>query len=147
MGELSGAHRLLGRADGGELILLVGPEYGRMQQSAAEAGIEAREANRVQDVQTLKAGLIISGRSLALIASAPEVEGPLDRSAFGANLTNLAYDADRVVYFGSGGSVVVHPMDKGTRKEIRNGRLCVRQALDTVGPGETVIGIQADRIG
>lgn len=147
MGELSGAHRLLGRADRGELILLIGPEYGRMQQSAAEAGIEVREANRVQDIQTLKAGLAISGRSLALIASTPEVEGALDRSAFGASLTGLAYDVDRIVYFGSGGSVIVHPMDKGTRMEIHQGRLRVHQKLDMVGPGETVVGLKVDRIG
>lgn len=147
MGEANGVHRLLGEADDGELILLVGPEYGRMQQSAAEAGIEVREANQVQDIRTLKAGVAISGRSLALVACTTEVEGPLDRNAFGAPLAGLAYEVDRIIYFGSGGTVLIHPSPRGTRREIRNGNLCVFQKLDTVGPGEKIVGIQADRIG
>lgn len=147
MGELGGAHFLLGMAEPGELILMVGPEYGRMQQKAAEAGIEVREASKVQDVQTLKAGLAITGRSLALIASTPEVEGVLDRSAFGPNLTDLVYSVDRVVYFGASSNVLVHPTKPGTRLEMHGGALRVHQHLDFVAPREAVVGLTVDRIG
>lgn len=141
MGEFA-AQLLLGHVDAGELILTVGPEYQRMQQTAAEAGIQVRRASQVWDnMQSLKAGVAVSGKSLALTASASEVEGILDRSAFGPHITEMAYDVDRVVYFGSGGAVVVHPVSPGTCLEVRGGVLRVRQHLDSVGPGEAVIGV------
>lgn len=146
MGEF-GAHLLLGHADAGELILMVGPEYGTMQQRAAEAGIKVRDASCVRDVQTLKVGLALSGRSLALIASTPEVEGVLDRTAFGPGLTGLAHAADRVLYFGASGAVLVHPVKAGTRLEVHGGVLRMHQHLDVVSPGETVVGLTVDRIG
>lgn len=132
MDVFSGAHLLLGNAATGELILLVGPEYGRLQQLAADAGIEVREASQVGDVRMLKAGLALSGRSLALIASIPEVEGLLDRASFGRDLSELAFQADRVVYGGSDGTVLVHPRYPGTRMEVTQGTVRFSQTLNTI---------------
>lgn len=109
MGGVVEARRLLGEASGGMLILMIGPDYGRMQQAAAEVGIPVREAGQVRDVQPLKREAAISGRSLALIASTPEVEDPLECNFLGSFLASLAYNSDRVVYFGPGVPAVIHP--------------------------------------
>jgi len=130
MNDVTGAHLLLGKADQGELILLIGPDYGRMQQSAAEAGIETRDANRVRDLDLIKKSLAASGRSLALTASTPEVEGILDRSSFPGDLARIAYDyADRVIYFGTLGAVLLHPSSRGVYMRLQHGRLQVRPEI------------------
>lgn len=146
MGAHVVAQYLLGRPDKGELILLVGPEYGRMQQMAAEVGIEVREAHRVRDVEALKANTALTGRSLVLIASVPEVEGILDRASFGPGLSDLAYEADRVIYGGSEGVVVVHPVAQGTAMKVLGGRLCIQQHLGTVESGETIVELAVNRL-
>lgn len=130
-----GAHHLLGRANEGKLILLVGPEYGRMQQMAALSGIEARDISRIANLEMLKAGVLLSGRSLAVIASAPEVEGNLDRTAFGSRLTALAYSADKVIYCGTQGGVLVHPQHPSTRMSVRQGKVTVTQTVNVVRTG------------
>jgi hypothetical protein len=118
-----GARHLLGRPDEGLAILLVGPDYGRMRQMAEAAGIEARDAGRLQaaDARMLRTGVMISGRSLVLLGSVVEVEGLLDRSAFGPGLTSLAYAVDRVVYAGSEDVVMVYPQAPGAWTEVRHG--------------------------
>jgi hypothetical protein len=140
--EVSGT---LQENDNGELILFVGPDYQRMQVRARMAGFTTRQASRMEDVQALKAEIAASGKSLILLASAPEVEGPLDRSAFG-NLAYLVYGADRVVYFGVESSVVIHPLAASTRLTVRHGTLHVHQTLDTVAPGETVVGLSVNHL-
>lgn len=131
-----GAHHLLGRPDESLAILLVGPAYGRMQQMAAMAGIEARDAGRLQvaDVQMLRTGVMISGKSLVFLGSVPEVEGLLDRSAFGVHLTSLAYAVDRVVYANEGGAVLVHPHAAGDWNEVRGGAIRHYKRIDVAAP-------------
>ena len=143
MGAPIVAQYLLGRPDKGELILFVGPEYGRMQQMAAEVGIEVREALRVRDIQMLKAGTALSGKSLILIASVPEVDGILDRASFGPSLSELAYEVDRVIYGGSGGLVVVHPVAPGTAMQIIGGAFRMQQHISTVTDG--MAGLATER--
>lgn len=139
MGRNAAAHPLLGRSDKGELTLLVGPDYGLMQQLAAEAGIEVREAGQVQNVHMIKAGLAITKGSLALIASTPEVEGILDRASFGPALSDLAFEADRVIYGGQSGAILVHPRYPGTSLRIQDGELKIRQEIDALDSGGGVI--------
>lgn len=141
-----GAHHLLGRSNERLLILLVGPEYGQMQQMAALAGIEVCEARTVTDPMLTKLDVTLNGRSLALIASVPEVEGILDRSAFGPHLMDLAYAVDKVVYCGQSGGVLVHPQTPGTHVEVRSGAVHVDQKFDVVAPGEEVVGLRMNRI-
>jgi hypothetical protein len=137
--------RKLRENDNGELILFVGPDYQRMQVRARMAGFPTRQASRTEDVQALKEEIAASGKSLILLASAPEVEGSLDRSAF-ADLAHLAYGSDRVVYFGVESSVVIHPLPASTRLTARHGALHVHQAVDTVAPGETVVGLSVNHL-
>lgn len=131
------AHHLLGRSGDGQMILLVGPDYSRMQQMAAQAGIETREVGRTQNLNTEipRAEVTTSGRSLVFLASVPEVEGRLDRSSFGPRLTDLAYEADRVVYAGTDGAVMVHPLPAGDWMEIRGGAIGTHKVLDVVADG------------
>lgn len=140
MSGIGNGQLLLGRPDRGELILMIGPAYARMKKTAEAAGFETRDAADVQDVQMLRAGLALSGESLVILASASEVEGRLDRAAFGP-LSDLAYEANRVVYGGTQGHVVLHPVSKGTEMSIRNGSLLLRHHIDVVGEGEKVVGI------
>jgi hypothetical protein len=135
-----GAHHLLGRPDEGLAILLVGPDYGGMRQMAELAGIEARDAGRLQtaDARMLRTGVMISGRSLVLIGSTVEVEGLLDRSAFGPWLTSLAYAVDRVVYAGSDTAVMVHPQAPGAWTEVRHGLVTHHRAPDAMALPELV---------
>lgn len=137
---------MLGRAGAGELILFVGPNYERMQMRASLTGFETRRASRTEDTQALKARIAASGRSLILLASAAEVEGPLDRTAFGPDLVHLVYDADRVVYFGIESSVVVHPLPSHTRMEVRHGVLLVRQEATVVHAGQEMVGLTLDSL-
>lgn len=134
------AHHLLGRSGDGQMILLVGPDYSRMQQMAAQAGIETREVGRTQNLNTEipRAEVTTSGRSLVFLASVPEVEGRLDRSSFGPRLTDLAYEADRVVYAGTDGAVMVHPLPAGDWMEIRGGAIRTHKVLDVVADGTVV---------
>lgn len=131
------AHHLLGRSGDGQMILLVGPDYGRMRQMAAQAGIEIREVGRTQNLnaEIPRAEVTTSGRSLVFLASVPEVEGRLDRSSFGPRLTELAYEADRVVYAGTDGAVMVHPLPAGDWMEIRGGAIRTHKMLDVVADG------------
>lgn len=131
------AHHLLGRSGDGQMILLVGPDYSRMQQMAAQAGIETREVGRTQNLNTEipRAEVTTSGRSLVFLASVPEVEGRLDRSSFGPRLTDMAYEADRVVYAGTDGAVMVHPLPAGDWMEVRGGVIRTHKALDMVADG------------
>jgi hypothetical protein len=131
---------ILGRPDRGELILMVGPAYTRMKMTAEGAGFETRDASGVTDPEELRAGLAASGKSLVVLASAPEVEGRLDRAAFGP-LVNLAYAANRVVYGGTQANVVLHPVSPGTEMTINNGTLSVRHYIKTVGEGEEHVGL------
>lgn len=132
------AHHLLGRSGDGQMILLVGPDYSRMQQMAAQAGIETREVGCMQQnlsAEIPRAEVTTSGRSLVFLASVPEVEGRLDRSSFGPRLTDLAYEADRVVYAGTDGAVMVHPLPAGDWMEIQGGVIRTHKALDMVADG------------
>lgn len=140
------AHHLLDKANKGLLILLVGPEYQRMQQMAAQAGIEVQEASSVQDPALTKLHATLNSRSLALIASVPEVEGILDRSAFGPHLVDLAYAADKVIYCGTSGAVLIHPQPSSTHIAIRSGTVHIDQEMDVVGPGEEIVGLRATRL-
>jgi hypothetical protein len=131
------AHHLLGRSGDGQMILLVGPDYLRMQQMAAQAGIETREVGRTENLnaEIIRAEVVTSGRSLVFMASVPEVEGRLDRSSFGPRLTDLAYEADRVVYAGADGAVMVHPLPAGDWMDVLGGVIRMHKALDIVADG------------
>lgn len=140
LGDSAAAKLLLGRPDKGEVILLVGPAYGRMQQMAAEAGIEVREAAKVQDVLALRENAALTGRSIALIASAPEVDGLLDRASFGPVSARLAYEVDRVVYGGTVTATLVHPVPRGTAMRVNGGHVSFRRTFEEIGPDPTVVG-------
>lgn len=144
MGGMVGAHHLLGPVNAGDLILVAGPNFERMKKMVATAGIEARDASKVRDVYALKESVALRKTSLALLASVAEVEGILDRSIFGSHLIELAYEADRVVYYGMQGGVLMHPQYPGTRVEVRQGAIRVRQeALVAVTGGADASSVAA----
>ena len=118
--ESSDEHGLIGPPDGGQLVLLVGPAYERMLQTAAGTGIPVQCAGYVRDYAALKAVTATSGRTVIVLASVSEVEGILDRSAFGPH-TEVAYLADRVIYGGMQGDVPVWPLESGLGLEVRGG--------------------------
>lgn len=126
MGGIAEARRLMGPGNAGNLILMVGPESGRMQQSAALTGIPVRDARKIRDIRVLAEKVRERGLSLALIAVTPEVEGVLHRDAFGAKLHRTAHEVHRVVYYGIQGSVLVHPHPRGVLIEVRHGVIRVR---------------------
>lgn len=140
------AHHLLGKPGDGNLILLAGPNYERMTQLVSDSGIASMRFSEVNGLDALKTRVDLSRTSVIVIAPLHEVEGLLDRSAFDGRLTDLAYSADRVVYAGSNGAVLVHPASPGTTMEVRGGRLAVRQRLDEVEAGHTVTGLTVDRL-
>lgn len=143
------AHRLLGRLEDGNLIFLAGPDYRRVCELASASGIPSVEATSVvspEDVEALRDRVIRRGQSVLVTASMHEVEGRLDRSAFERRLTDLAYAADRVIYAGLNGAAVVHPVATGTTMSVIGGNLRVRQELDVVAAGETVVGLTVDRL-
>lgn len=140
------AHHLLGKANEGNLILMAGPDYRRMMTLAEAAGMATLTPRHVTDIESLKLRVELSRESVVVIASMPEVEGRLDRSAFERNLIDLAYAADRVVYAGTQGAVLVWPQSEETRTTLRNGRVTVHQKLDVVSEGETVVGLTVDRL-
>ena len=148
MGALA-AYHLLGRLQDGNLILLAGPDYIRVRELASTSGIPvltAAELPYPEDVEDLKGRIARTGESVLVIASMCEVEGRLDRSAFERPLIDLAYGADRVVYAGFNGAVLVHPVARGTRMTATGGSLRVQQDLETVAAGETVVGLTVDRL-
>lgn len=109
----------------GELILFIGPNHKRMQVQAGMAGLRVQQASDVRSVEILKWRLDASDQTVIVMASAPEVEGILDLSAFGRH-TELAYAADKVVYFGLEATVFLHPVEPGTYLEVRGGHLLRR---------------------
>ncbi|MFE0472365.1 hypothetical protein ACFW2V_12160 [Streptomyces sp. NPDC058947] len=139
--DANAVDKTLAQPGASELVLFVGPNYEQMQARADMAGFETRRASRTEDAQALKARIAASGRSLILLASAPEVEGRLDRSSFGPDLVHLVYDADRVVYFGIESSVVIHPLPSRTRLEVRHGALRIHQEAAVVHPGRDMVGL------
>lgn len=147
MGQVSPYH-LLGDAAHPALILMAGPDYKRMREIISIAGIafDMRHFSGDVDLEALKAEVSREGSAIVVFASMAEVEGRLDRSAFDGRLTDLAYAADRVVYVGTTGAALVHPIAPGTRQEVRNGHLTVIQHLDVVAAGETVVGLTVDRL-
>jgi hypothetical protein len=128
--ESSDGHGLIGSPDGGQLVLLVGPAYQRMIQTAADAGIPMQDARYVRDHAALKAMAATSGRTEVLLASVSEVEGILDRSAFGP-YTELAYLADRVIYGGMQDDVPVWPLEAGLGLEVRGGVASLHRVTQT----------------
>lgn len=145
------AHHLLGRANSGELVFLVGPDASRMRELAGKSGIPVKDtmahAASESDIEMLRGITEMSGMSALVIRCIPEVEGILDRSAFHPH-HEIAFAADRVVYAGPQGAVLVWPQREGTTVRVsRDGGLQVRQKLDVVASGETVVGLTADRIG
>jgi hypothetical protein len=130
------AHHLLGRPNEGNLILLVGPSYERVQETAKKAGIATRDAFRAGNVDALAKTAAAYSASLALIAVVAEVEGLLDRTSFGSRLTDLAYTVDRVVYCGTQGAALVHPRRPHTRMEVRGGIILVHQKINVIKMGE-----------
>lgn len=140
------AHHLLGKSNEGNLILVAGPDHRRMYGMAEAAGISVLDPRNVTDIESLKTRISLSRESVAVVASMPEIEGTLDRSAFDRRLIDLAYAADRVVYAGLLGAVLVWPQHPDTRTTVRNGRVSVHQNLDVVAAGETVVGLTVDRL-
>lgn len=138
MSSSATARLMLGRPDKGDLILLAGPAHDAMKQLAASAGIEVRELRPEQGIWDLKAAVARQGRSLALIARIPEIDGLLDRSAFGRDLSDLAHRVDRVLYGGTTGTVLVHPLPRGTRMCLTDGVLHMRHRMDA--PAGTLAG-------
>lgn len=131
MGDTDFAHRLLGTRAQRQLILLFGPNYPAMQALAAAAGITTRDLHPALNARTLlsdalhdREKIALSGASIALLASTPEVEGILDLSATGPHLTEVAYMVDRAVYCGSHIDIRVHPRQPGTAVYLRNGQFC-----------------------
>jgi hypothetical protein len=147
MGQVAPYH-LLGDASRPALILMAGPDYARIREIVSKAAIafDMRHFSADVDVDALKAETVREDRPIVVFASMPEVEGRLDRSAFDGRLTNLSYAADRIVYVGTTGAALVHPITPGTRQEVRNGHLTVIQQLDVVAAGETVVGLTVDRL-
>lgn len=147
MGQVAPYH-LLGDASQPALILMAGPDYSRIREIVSKAGIafDVRHFSGDVDVDALKAEVAREGRPIVVFASMAEVEGRLDRSAFDGRLTDLAYAADRIVYVGTTGAALVHPIASGTRQEVRHGNLTVIQKLDVVAADETVVGLTADRL-
>lgn len=140
------AHHLLGRVADGNLILMAGPDHQRMMALAESAGMAVLAPRNVSDIEALKMRIDLSHESVVVIASMPEIEGRLDRSAFERNLIDLAYAADRVVYAGTQGAVLVWPQVEESRVTLRNGRITVHQKLDVVAAGETVVGLTMDSL-
>jgi hypothetical protein len=120
---------LLGSASDGELILLAGPDYPRMIDMIQVSGMAHIDPRGV-DIEVLRARVDMSGESLVAISSMPEIEGALDRSAFDRRLIDIAYAADRVVYCGMGGGVLMWPNRTGARMYLSGGRLSVVQPVD-----------------
>lgn len=145
MTESVEAHKLLGAATRKHLILLAGPNQAAMETMAHRAGIETHTDHRVDQVEPLRNRVRASARSLAVIRCIPEVEGVLDRAAFGP-YHELAYGADRVVYVGPHGAALVWPQPEGARTFLRvhQGRLQVQQSADTVRG--RVVGLTVDRL-
>lgn len=150
MGDVS-AHHLLGKPGDGEIVFLVGPDGDRLRELANRSQIPLKDtqtnASTENDVEMLRGIVEMSGMSALIIRCVPEVEGILDRSAFHPH-HELAYAADRVVYAGPQGAVLVWPQREGTTIRVgRNGSFQIRQRLDVVAEGEKVVGMTADRIG
>lgn len=151
MGQVA-PHHLLGDADAPRLILMAGPVHDRIKEIIRVAGIAFRfvHISQVEDVEALKAGISIQQDATVVFAALPEIEGTLDRSAFQSRvnpmLIDLAYAADRVIYVGTTGAAMVHPMASGTTLRVRHGNLSVSQQLDVVAAGETVVGLTVDRL-
>lgn len=142
------AHDLLGKVSDGNLVLLAGPDFTRILTLVEASGMDYRNVVDLSDEQVddLKAIAADRMRSVALVASMPEIEGRLDRSSFDPRLLHAAYAADRVIYAGPRAAVLIWPEAKGTQRTIRNGNTVVRQTIGTVGPGESIVGITADRL-
>jgi hypothetical protein len=126
------AHHLLGNPGDGSLILLAGPDYARTKSIAVESGMSFQELREVVDPALLRAEIAHTGRSVVVIASMYEVEGRLDRSAFDGRLTELAYEADRVVYAGTQGAALVWPEAPDTERRVNGGYIQVIKRLDVV---------------
>lgn len=133
MGKVAPYH-LLGDASHAGLTLLAGPDYHRIREIVAKAGIafDMRPFSSDVDVDALKAEAVRDGSAIVVFASMPEVEGRLDRSAFDGRLVDIAYAADRIVYVGTTGAALVHPAVEGATQEVRGGNLVVRAPLDVV---------------
>lgn len=144
------AHHLLGKPNDGELVLLVGPNGDRLRDMATKSKIPLKDtranASNESDVEMLRGIVDMSGMSALVIRCVPEVEGILDRSSFHPH-HELAFAADRIVYAGPDGAILVWPQRDGTSMRIDGGRLQVRQKIDVVAEGEKVVGLVADRIG
>jgi hypothetical protein len=119
------AHHLLGKSGEGNLILMAGPDYARIKQIVTTAGMPFQEWHEVVGVELLRAEVTRSGRSLVVIASMYEVEGRLDRSAFDGRLTDLAYEADMVVYAGRYGVALAWPEAPDSERRVNGGHIQV----------------------
>lgn len=126
------AHHLLGTPGEKSLVLLAGPDYAQIKRLVSAAGINFREWHEVVSIELLRAQITQTDTSVAVIASMYEVEGRLDRSAFDGRLTDLAYEADRVVYAGSHGAALVWPEGADIERRVNGGHIRVIQRLDVV---------------
>lgn len=121
------AHHLLGTPGEKSLVLLAGPDYAQIKRLVSAAGINFREWHEVVSIELLRAQITQTDTSVVVIASMYEVEGRLDRSAFDGRLTDLAYEADRVVYAGSHGAALVWPEGADTERRVHGGHIRVIQ--------------------
>lgn len=126
------AHHLLGTAGEKSLVLLAGPDYDRIKQLVRSAGINFLEWHEVVSTDLLRAQITQTDTSVVVIASLYEVEGRLDRSAFDGRLTDLAYEADRVVYAGSHGAALVWPEAEDSERRVNGGYIQVIQKSSAV---------------
>lgn len=143
------AHDLLGKSGDGNLVLLAGPDWGRMLDLVESSGLRYTRAAGLTDaenVAALKEEIADRNETVVALALMPEVEGRLDRSSFGRNLISLAYGADRIVYAGPRAAILIWPEPKGTQRTVRDGNVVVRQNITTVAAGESIVGIKADRL-
>jgi hypothetical protein len=146
MGGIREARRLMGSANEGKLILMVGPASSLMRQMATLTGIPVRDAGAVKDPKNLARSVRRNGTSLALLSVAHEIEGPLNRYSFGKRLQGVVQVADKVIYCGIQGGVLVHPTPPGVYMEVRRGVIRIRRQMPVMRPGATTVGPAVDTL-
>ena len=129
--EMQEPHQLLGKRNGGELVLLAGPNVNTMRAMVAKAQMIEHLDVRMNNEDILRGRIVAHGISIVCIRSIPEVEGMLTRASLDP-YHHLAYAADRVVYTGSEEAIQIHPKRHDEAFFIRNGRLVIYKYRDNV---------------